>query len=134
MRFATKKIFNTFNDLINLMINLMLNFIKILFKFMLNFINILFNFINIDIYNNITIYDNTTGIPLIRQIISEGNSKNIVKYSKDGKTIFINTLPTTFNNPNGSYYVTVDDNSMKDLKTGQPIMGVYNIWNFYTGM
>jgi len=84
--------------------------------------------------NNITIYDNTTGIPLIRQIISEGNSKNIVKYSKDGKTIFINTLPTTFNNPNGSYYVIVDDNSVKDLKTGQPIMGIYNIWNFYTGM
>ena len=84
--------------------------------------------------NNITIYDNSTGTPLIRQINSGENSKDIVKYSSDGKTIFIDILPTTFNRQNASYYVVIDDNAIKDLKTGQPIMGVYNnIWNFYTG-
>ena len=71
--------------------------------------------------NNITIYDNATGTPLIRQIISGDNSKDIVKYSKDGQTIFINILSTIFNRQNASYYVVIDDNATKNLKLASPL-------------
>jgi len=43
-------------------------------------------------------------------------------------------LPSTFNEPNSNYFVTIDDNTVKNLQNNQPIIGIgENIWHFKTG-
>ena len=83
---------------------------------------------NISIYKNIT-----TGRPLLRQTIPGALSKNF-RYSEDRKTIFVDILKSTFNEPDENYYVVVEDNAVRNLVTHQPLVGISKgNWMFKTG-
>ncbi|CAI2182418.1 6647_t:CDS:10 [Funneliformis geosporum] len=60
-----------------------------------------------------------------------GNSPFI--YSADNKTIILDVLESTFNQPNAKYYIVINDNVVKDWETKQPLIGIgSNIWTFNT--
>ncbi|RIA81069.1 hypothetical protein C1645_837559 [Glomus cerebriforme] len=83
--------------------------------------------------NNISIYQNESGIPILRQSIPV-NPSEIFSISNDSKTLNINVLESTFNQPNANYYIVIEDNAVKDRISNQPIVGVEkNFWRFKTG-
>jgi archaellin len=83
---------------------------------------------------NVTIYQYTNGMSLLRQSIP-GNLMENLKYSDDRKTIFFNVLNSTFNQAESDYSVVVDDDAVKALGSGQPLLGIgKGILKFKTGM
>ena len=71
---------------------------------------------------------------LLRQSIP-GNLMENLKYSDDRKTIFFNVLSSTFNQAESDYSVVVDDDAVKVLGSGQPLLGIgKGILKFKTGM
>ena len=80
--------------------------------------------------NKISIYENVAGRSVFRQIIPPES----MSYSDDQKTVRINVLPCTFNNPNSDYYITIEDDAIQNSETNQPLIGIdKNIWNLHTG-
>ncbi|CAG8520254.1 5215_t:CDS:10 [Ambispora leptoticha] len=54
--------------------------------------------------------------------------------SNNSKTVTLNVLDSTFNQPNSTYFVTLDANYVISKITLEPLMGVDpNIWTFTTG-
>ena len=83
--------------------------------------------------NNFSIYqyNNDDNQPILRQSVP-GNSPYF-SYSSDKMTINIKVLESTFNQPNSSYYIVVDDNAVKGWTSNQPLLGVLsNNWKFNT--
>ena len=49
--------------------------------------------------------------------------------------INITVLSSTFNQPNTTYYVLIDDGFVKDRRYQEPIIGIHtNVWTFKTRM
>ncbi|CAG8660766.1 7170_t:CDS:2, partial [Funneliformis mosseae] len=96
-------------------------------------INVTYNFPIIISTNNIFIYqDDSGGKPILRQSIT-GNAPTSFVYSADNQSFILNVLESTFNQPNGNYYIVIDDNAVKDFKTDQPLMGIQtHTWKFNT--
>jgi len=45
----------------------------------------------------------------------------------------MNILESTFNQPNANYYIVIADNTVKDWKSSQTLIGVRkNYWKFNT--
>ena len=84
--------------------------------------------------NNISIYQysNDENVSILRQSIP-GNSP-FFSYSPDNFTINIKVLESTFNQPNSTYYIIISDNSIKDRKSNQPLIGNEETsWKFNSG-
>ncbi|CAG8517544.1 16437_t:CDS:10 [Funneliformis mosseae] len=93
-------------------------------------INVTYNFPITISTSNISIYQNNNNYPILRQSVP-GNSPLL--YSVDNKTIILDVLESTFNQPNANYYIVINDNVVKDWKTNQPLIGIEsNIWKFNT--
>jgi hypothetical protein len=51
----------------------------------------------------------------------------------EGNIVQVRVLKSTFNNPGSKYYVTIDDDFVKDSATNQSLVGIKpKIWNFST--
>ncbi|GBC04812.1 hypothetical protein RclHR1_05890013 [Rhizophagus clarus] len=73
---------------------------------------------------------------LLRQTFSASSSQ-YVQYvnDTDNKEIEITILSSTFNQYNSSYYITIDDNFVRNLDFNEPLMGIESgIWMINTGM
>ncbi|CAI2174672.1 3054_t:CDS:10, partial [Funneliformis geosporum] len=98
-------------------------------------INITYNFPIIMSTNNISIYQDGNGKNAILRQSIPGNSPSSFVYSADNQSLILNVLESTFNQPNANYYIVIDDNAVKDLKTDQPLMGIQtHTWMFNTNV
>jgi hypothetical protein len=82
---------------------------------------------------SIFIHSNSTsaGPEYLRQVYS-GQSKYCT-LSENHKIVTIETFTSTFNQPSTSYFVTIDDNFVKNNETGEAVKGVQpNVWIFNT--
>ncbi|RIA86157.1 hypothetical protein C1645_856618 [Glomus cerebriforme] len=125
--------FNALNDYENPNINSTYPLIDSKIPLSITNINITYNLPVTISTNNISIYQysNDNNPPILRQSVP-GNSQYLSS-SPDNKIININVLESTFNQPNSYYYVVVNDNSVKDWMTNQPLLGVESKhWKFNT--
>ncbi|GBC06227.1 hypothetical protein RclHR1_00670019 [Rhizophagus clarus] len=87
---------------------------------------------NISIWQSSNSGDDTQDI--LRQSFS-GNQLEFVNIENDNKTVTVQVLESTFNMPGQQYYVKVDNGFVKDLRTGQDLLGIReNRWNFNTNI
>ncbi|CAJ0840781.1 4918_t:CDS:10, partial [Entrophospora sp. SA101] len=95
-------------------------------------INITYNLPIVPTVNNISIYQiNNNDQDIFRQSFS-ANSE-YCKISDDKKSLTIQVLTSTFNLPNTSYYVIVDNGALIKFSTDQPLTGILeNVWKFTT--
>nr|CAG8450953.1 8818_t:CDS:2 [Entrophospora candida] len=95
-------------------------------------INITYNLPIVPTVNNISIYQiNNNNQDIFRQSFS-ANSE-YCKISDDKKSLTIQVLTSTFNLPNTSYYVIVDNGALIKFSTDQPLTGILeNVWKFTT--
>ncbi|CAG8679954.1 3977_t:CDS:2, partial [Dentiscutata heterogama] len=73
---------------------------------------------------NITIYqiiDSDNAV--VRQVVS-GNNNQFCTLSNDGKSVTINVIPSTFNNPGQKYYVQIDNNFVRSQSFKEPLLGI----------
>ena len=64
---------------------------------------------------------------MLRQLIPDEN----ITYDND--TLRADVLSSTFNEPNSKYFVTIDDDAVKNIQNNQPMIGINkNIWLFKT--
>lgn len=69
---------------------------------------------------------------ILRQSFS-GDQLQYVSVGSDNMTVTISVFDSTFNMPGQQYYVKVDNGFVKDLRTGQDLLGIReNRWNFNT--
>ncbi|RIB27424.1 hypothetical protein C2G38_1777526 [Gigaspora rosea] len=95
-----------------------------------NMINITFNFPISLSDANLTIYQKINNNFTLRQFI---NSKNCNNCITSGKTITLNVLNCTFNDPGGHYFIQMDNNFVKSAVYNEPILGIdQNMWSFQT--
>ncbi|CAJ0891864.1 4292_t:CDS:2 [Entrophospora sp. SA101] len=82
---------------------------------------------NININNNDDYYDESED--LLRQSCS-GQSDYV---QIEGNTVQVKVLKSTFNSPGSEYYVTIEDDFVKDSVTNQNLFGIKpKIWDFNT--
>jgi hypothetical protein len=68
---------------------------------------------------------------IVRQIINGLNNQNYVTFDND--TVSINIIESTFNMPNTTYYVMIENNFVSSLLYNEPLPGLSsNIWSFTT--
>ncbi|CAG8631807.1 16370_t:CDS:2 [Dentiscutata erythropus] len=86
--------------------------------------------------SNISIYQRINGgkDDLLRQKF-QGDSPN--KFCRidpnDNKTVIIDVLPSTFNEPNSHYYVVIEDNFVKRSDSNEALLGIdKNLWTLVT--
>ena len=84
---------------------------------------------------NISIYqqsEDRSKPDLLRQTFSGGKSQ-LCRVGSDGYTIHVQIFNSTFNQPNSTYYVSVDYNFVKSQASGEPLIGIdEKIWKFST--
>lgn len=69
---------------------------------------------------------------ILRQSFS-GDQLQYVSIDNENRTVTISVFESTFNMPGQQYYVKVDNGFVKDLRTGQDLLGIReNRWNFNT--
>jgi hypothetical protein len=89
--------------------------------------------ISIDFYEpvelsdgNLLIYQVTGNQPYLRQLIPSKLCSVI-----DNKTVVANVLESTFTTSEGSYFIKMDNNFVKDRESKGPLLGIKeNVWNF----
>jgi hypothetical protein len=102
----------------------------------LNIISI--TFVNlIELSNgNISIWQSSNSGDVSQDILRQsfsGNNLQYVSIGNDNKTVTISVFESTFNMPGQQYYVKVDNGFVRDLRTGQDLLGIReNRWNFNT--
>ena len=72
----------------------------------------------------------------IKDILHETYSakSNSCQVLSDNTTLSLTVLPSTFNQPNSTYYVDIDINFAKQNKTLEPLFGIPKYkWSFSTG-
>nr|CAG8436723.1 10140_t:CDS:10 [Entrophospora candida] len=70
---------------------------------------------------------------ILRQTFSGSDSKYVKMI--DNNTITLNVLSSTFNQPDKSYYISVENGFVKDKKTNQNLLGIKsNMWKFSTDL
>ncbi|PKC65160.1 hypothetical protein RhiirA1_515102 [Rhizophagus irregularis] len=68
---------------------------------------------------------------IVRQTINGLNNQNYVTFDND--TVSIDIIESTFNNPDSTYYVMIENNFVSTLSYNEPLPGLYsNIWSFTT--
>jgi len=78
---------------------------------------------------NITIFQDDPERKIIRQIIS-GNNHEFVEL-EDENIVSVKIIKSTFNQPGGSYHVTIDNNFVKSQANQEPLYGIKNHgWSF----
>ncbi|CAG8577458.1 5155_t:CDS:10 [Rhizophagus irregularis] len=71
---------------------------------------------------------------ILRQSFS-GDQLQYVSIDNENRTVTISVFESTFNMPGQQYYVKVDNGFVKDLRTGQDLLGIReNRWNFNTSI
>ncbi|CAG8716619.1 4641_t:CDS:2 [Gigaspora margarita] len=96
-----------------------------------------FNYSIILSSSNISIYQrvNGTGQDLLRQRFQGISSNQFCQIDpKNNRTIIIEILSSTFNEPNSLYYVVVENNFAKRRDTNEALLGIdKNLWTMVTG-
>ncbi|CAH1759514.1 8612_t:CDS:10 [Entrophospora sp. SA101] len=70
---------------------------------------------------------------ILRQTFSGSDSKYVKMI--DNNTITLSVLSSTFNQPDKSYYILVENGFVKDKKTNQNLLGIKsNMWKFSTDL
>ncbi|CAG8738066.1 10534_t:CDS:2, partial [Gigaspora rosea] len=86
--------------------------------------------------SNISIYQQINGSnDLLRQRFQGDASSQLCHlYSNDNKTVIIQVFPSTFNEPNSLYYVTIENNFVKRSDSDEALLGIdKNLWTLTTG-
>ena len=86
-------------------------------------------------YNVTIIQDDGSINGIIRQVasVSDDGNNNFVTISDDGTTINITVINSTFNQPGGKYYISIDKGFVRDRKYQEPLIGINtNVWSFTT--
>ncbi|CAG8652295.1 16525_t:CDS:2, partial [Cetraspora pellucida] len=82
--------------------------------------------------SNISIYQKTIGSnnDLLRQRFQGVSANQFCQIDpNDNKTVIIKVFPSTFNEPNGFYYVVVEDNFVKRSDSNEALLGIdKNLW------
>ncbi|RIB29329.1 hypothetical protein C2G38_2136886 [Gigaspora rosea] len=85
--------------------------------------------------SNISIYQQINGSnDLLRQRFQGDASSQLCHlYSNDNKTVIIQVFPSTFNEPNSLYYVTIENNFVKRSDSDEALLGIdKNLWTLTT--
>ncbi|CAG8563650.1 13107_t:CDS:2 [Racocetra fulgida] len=87
--------------------------------------------------SNISIYQKTIGADndLLRQRFQGVSSNQLCHIdSNDNKSVIIQVFPSTFNEPNGLYYVVVENNFVKRSDSNEALLGIdKNLWILVNG-
>ncbi|CAG8781989.1 1203_t:CDS:2, partial [Cetraspora pellucida] len=82
--------------------------------------------------SNISIYQKTIGAndDLLRQRFQGVSANQFCQIDpNDNKTVIIKVFPSTFNEPNGFYYVVVENNFVKRSDSNEALLGIdKNLW------
>ena len=126
---------NSYNFYNNLNINATNPIIDSVADINIDSINITYNYPVSLSMGNISIYqhDFNTNQLILRQMIP-ANSPSFISLSEDKKNLKLEVLNSTFNMPESHYTVVVDDDTVKDLSSEEPLLGIPpDIWRFTTG-
>ncbi|CAG8563194.1 23219_t:CDS:10, partial [Gigaspora rosea] len=86
--------------------------------------------------SNISIYQYIDGTDhdLLRQRFQGDSSNQFCQIDpNDNKTVIIEVLPSTFNEPNSHYYVVVENNFVKRSDSNEALLGIdKNLWTLVT--
>ncbi|CAG8433374.1 8104_t:CDS:10 [Ambispora gerdemannii] len=68
---------------------------------------------------------------ILRQKVSiqSGESSSFIALDEDGKTMYLKVLTSTFNRPSENYYLVMQSNFVKLVKTGEPLLGIRKDFN-----
>ncbi|CAG8676226.1 28856_t:CDS:10 [Gigaspora margarita] len=86
--------------------------------------------------SNISIYQRTNGSDhdLLRQRFIGYSDQYCRIDPNDNKTVIVDVLPSTFNEPNSLYYVTVENNFVRRSDSNEALLGIdKNLWTLVTG-
>ena len=82
---------------------------------------------------NISIYQKVDDTKDILRETYSGESNNCQVLS-DNTTLSLSVLPSTFNQPNSTYYIKIDADFVKHNTTLEPLLGISKYkWTFFTG-
>ncbi|CAG8518794.1 14411_t:CDS:2, partial [Cetraspora pellucida] len=86
--------------------------------------------------SNISIYKQIIGSnDLLRQRFNGDSSSPLCRLNpNDNKSVIIQVLPSTFNEPNSLYYVVIENNFVKRSDSNEALLGVdKNLWTLVAG-
>ncbi|CAG8658329.1 1482_t:CDS:10 [Dentiscutata erythropus] len=85
--------------------------------------------------SNISIYQQINGSnDLLRQRFQGDSSSQLCRPDpNDNKTVIVQVIPSTFNEPNSLYYVTIENDFVKRSDTNEALLGLdKNLWTLIT--